>query len=173
MFKSLSKDMAIINKVLDSERKGSKMVVQSLIQRYKLSNVEDPQLSVQKLLASMEVGECLAITEVIVYNEDAYLNSIAFEADRSHHRFFTPSEIISFVGNQAQLDSFTRIKETILIERLTKLLDEDHRKRVIEMFNVLPPLVKEELEINMRDGNTFSFSPNIGIFIFKKCAPLC
>lgn len=172
MFRNLSKDMSIINKVLDNERKDSKMVVQSLIQRYKLSSAQDPRATIEKLLSSIEVGEFLAITEVIVYNEDAHLNAIAFDADRSHHRFFTVNEIISFTENIAQLDCFIHIKENISIDRLTKFLDEAHKERIVEMFNSLPPLVKQELEVSMRDGKAVSFSPNVGIFIFKKCQPL-
>lgn len=167
ILKNLSKDIpeiaAFINKLAMKKAKAA-----SMMSRYTLSSSENPQETIDSLFDAINHEEKLIITEIVVFEEDAYLNTLAFQANAKHRRYFTVPEIISLGSRKGRLEFFLNIRETVSFRFMLRFVPKEKRSMVTQEFLQLPKHIKDILHVREKDDIIVDFSPNIGIFIFNK-----
>lgn len=166
MFSSFNKDKQIVDKYIDNYHIHKTDIY---LARYKLSTQSNPKEYLADFFKDIKHGSVIVITETIVYDEDAYINSAAAQIFDNHRRFYTVNEILDFVQDYARLNYFLNFKEIVYINDILQHITNDKEKHeIIKILNDFPDEIKQLLSFKEENGSLISFEPNVAVFILIK-----
>lgn len=166
MFDNFIKDKQIVDKYVEDCHIDK---TDMYFSRHKLSARSNPKEFFEDFFKNIKSGSVTAITEIIVYDEDAYLNAAAAQADDKHRRFYTVNEILDMTKEYAKLDYFINFKEEVLFDNMLKHLpDNAKRQEILKIFNDFPDNIKKLLSFKEENSSLISFAPNEAVFIMTK-----
>lgn len=166
MFSSFNKDKQIVDKYIDSYHIHKNDIY---LLRYKLSTQNNPKEYLQDYFKDIEQGSIIVITETIVYDEDAYINSAAAQVYDKHRRFYTVNEILDFIKDEARLSYFLNFKEIVYLDDIMQRVKDDAiKEKIVKVLSDFPDDIKNILSFKEENGNLISFEPNVAVFILVK-----
>ncbi len=162
MYNNFKKDEKMVSHYLEMRKIDRKNIVYS---KYELYNKENMKEYLESLFQKAAKSAPVVITESIVYEEDAYLNTSLSELNKNHMRIYTINEILDITKEYAELHYFLQFKEEIEINNLPENLEKD---KFILSLNNLPENIKDKLDFKYENNQLKTISINCGIFIFSK-----
>lgn len=166
MFSNFNKDRQIVDKYIDNYHIHKTDIY---LARYKLSTQSNPKEYLADFFRDIKHGSVVVITETIVYDEDAYINSVAAIAYDNHRRFYTVNEILDFVQDYARLNYFLNFKEVVYVDDIMQHISNDDKKQeFLKVLNDFPENMKNLLCFKEENGRLISFEPNVAVFILIK-----
>ncbi len=139
------------------------------ILKYQISSKDDPKTFIEEFCDNIEKGDIIALSENIVYDEDAYLNTVAFHIDNIHRRFYSVTEIVDFFKDKAMLNFFVNFKEEIKTAEVTNSIENvTEWDKILNMIEDFPEDIKNLLCLNAENEKITSFSINKAVFVFTK-----
>lgn len=166
MFSIFSKDKQIVDNYIDSCHIHENNVYPL---RYKLSLQDNPKKFLQDFFKDIGQGSMAVITEIIVYDEDAYVNAAAAQIYNEHRRFYTVNEILDFIKDDARLSYFLNFKEVVNIDNIIKpVKDTAIQQEILKLINDFPDDIKHLLSFKEENGRLISFELNAAVFILIK-----
>lgn len=131
---------------------------------YKIGNPKDfLKTCAEKLKDDGYFVLCAIVTD----KEDAYLNTIKFNQDRNHVRFYNVAEIIDFTGQYFRLEFYKNVEQVISLNTWLSGSDKDIDE-VRANFEKFPENIKKDLKFTYGvSGDLLGFTLKTGLFIFK------
>ncbi len=161
MFENFKKDESMINHYIEVRNIDKNNIIYSKYQLGKEKNIKE---YINNLFNKAQSKSTIIITDAVVYEEDAYINTALFALNKQHVRIYTVNEILDITKNYARLNYFLQFKETMDI----KNINNSSLESFIRLINNMPEHIKAELNVKYDENKPAGCDINSGIFIFTK-----
>lgn len=162
MFSKCMKDNNMINHYLDVRNINKDNVTYS---KYMLYKEKDIKTYLANLFNSAKPNDVIVITEAVVYEEDAFINSAVSVYDKEHIRYYTVNEVLDIAKKYGRLNYFLQFKEVMSMEHME---DNSKKSEFISLLKALPEHIQKAINITYENNEIINYEQNIGIYIFTK-----
>lgn len=101
-------------------------------------------------------GDIVVIADAVVFNDDAYTNTIYSYINSDFKRIYQVNEILNITNKYASLEYFIKFKEYINVSNIPNNLIDD-----------IPENIKKDMLV-MENNNLKALNQNFAVYIFKK-----
>lgn len=131
---------------------------------YGISSALNNDEYIKNIFENIKTGESVSFIDIIVKDDDACINSIFFQVDKNHKRFYTKGEIIALIEKYAELVEFKSKQFTVDFKNIIS----NNKENIVKEFNAMPDYIKKHINLKESNGEIISFTLTAGLFTAVK-----